>query len=72
MIKNKFFKDKSLNFISFSEKYIEYLSTILKRLDKKKVERLEKYLEEARKKTKQFLLQEMVEQQQHQLLWQMI
>ena len=29
MIKNKFFKDKSLNFISFSEKYIEYLGTYI-------------------------------------------
>jgi len=36
MEKNKFFKDKSLNLVRFSEKYIEYLSFILKQLDKKK------------------------------------
>ena len=30
MEKNKFFKDKSLNLVRFSEKYIEYLSFILK------------------------------------------
>ena len=50
MKKNKFFKDKSLNLISFSEKYIEYLNIILKKLDKKKIEKIEKYLEVARKK----------------------
>ena len=49
MKKNKFFKDKSLNLISFSEKYIEYLSYIFKKLDKRKIEKLEKLLEVARK-----------------------
>ena len=34
----------------FSEKYIEYLSFILKQLDKKKIEKFEKLLELARKK----------------------
>ena len=42
MKKNKFFKDKSLNLVRFSEKYIEYLSFILKQLDKKKIEKFEK------------------------------
>ncbi len=50
MKKNKFFKDKSLNLVRFSEKYIEYLSFILKQLDKKKIEKFEKLLELARKK----------------------
>ncbi len=47
---NKFFNDKSLNFISFSKRYIEYLSHILKKLDKKKIEKLLKLLERARKR----------------------
>ena len=34
-MKNKFFNDKSPNFVDFSKRYIEYLSYILKRLDKK-------------------------------------
>ena len=49
-MKNKFFNDKSPNFVDFSESYIEYLSYILKRLDKKKVEKLVKLLEVARLK----------------------
>ena len=56
MIKNKFFKDKSINLVSFSEKYIEYLSHILKELNKKKLEKFEKLLEVARKKKKKNLL----------------
>jgi D-sedoheptulose 7-phosphate isomerase len=50
MTKNKFFRDKSLNFESFCKKYIEYLNQVLQKLDKKKIEELEKILEIARKK----------------------
>ena len=52
MTKNKFFRDKSLNFESFCKKYIEYLNQVLQKLDKKKIEELEKILEIARKKKK--------------------
>jgi len=52
MIKNKFFKDKSLNFESFYENYIDYLNQILQKLKKKKIKELEKILELARKKNK--------------------
>ena len=50
MTQNKFFRDKSLNFESFCKKYIEYLNQVLQKLDKKKIEELEKILEIARKK----------------------
>ncbi len=50
MKKNKFFKEKKLNLINFSNQYIDYLSDVLNKIDKKNIDRLEKILENARKK----------------------
>ena len=50
MKKNKFFKEKKLNLINFSNQYIDYLSEVLNKIDKKDIDRLEKILENARKK----------------------
>ena len=50
MKKNKFFKEKKLNLVNFSNQYIDYLSEVLNKIDKKDIDRLEKILENARKK----------------------
>lgn len=50
MKKNKFLKEKKLNLINFSNQYINYLSEVLHKIDKKNIDRLEKILENARKK----------------------
>jgi len=50
MKKNKFFKEKKLNLVNFSNQYIDYLSDVLNKIDKKDIDRLEKILENARKK----------------------
>ena len=50
MKKNKFLKEKKLNLINFSNQYIDYLSDVLNKIDKKNIDRLEKILENARKK----------------------
>ena len=49
MKKNRFFKEKNLDLISFSNKYINYLFDVLKKIDKKKLVKLEKILEKVRK-----------------------
>ena len=45
MKKKRFFKEKNLDLISFSNKYINYLFDVLKKIDKKKLVKLEKILE---------------------------
>ena len=42
MKKNKFFKEKSLNLSKFSKEYKKYLSNIIKKLDKRKIEKQKK------------------------------
>ena len=49
MKKKRFFKEKNLDLISFSNKYINYLFDVLKKIDKKKLVKLEKILEKVRK-----------------------
>ena len=49
MKKNKFFKEKNLDLLSFSNQYIDYLFDVLKKIDKKSLGKLEKILEKVRK-----------------------
>ncbi len=49
MKKNKFFKKRSINLVNFSNSYIDYLSDVLKKIDKKSICDLERILEKARK-----------------------
>ena len=49
MKKNKFFKKKNLDLISFSNQYIDYLFEVLNKIDKKSLDKLEKILEKVRK-----------------------
>ena len=50
MKKNNIFKNNPTNFISFYQQYIKYLSDILQKLDKSKIEKVQKLLDYARKK----------------------
>ena len=49
MKKNNFLSKKNLNLESFANKYIEYLSNVLNKIDKRSISKLEKILEKTRK-----------------------